>query len=84
MVCLAFIPSDWISAGNREVSLLVTGVMSQQLAMVTASLRQSAGVDARDELGRTLLMRTAFHGTSTILEMKVPTLIPKTKWDELL
>ena len=48
MVCLAFIPSDWISAGNREVSLLVTGVMSQQLAMVTASLRQSAGVDARD------------------------------------
>ena len=71
IICLAFVFGDPVDAGVREDSLLLTGARSQQLSIVRASLKQGADVDTRDELGRTPLMWSAFHGALTILEILI-------------
>ena len=71
IICLAFVFGDPVDAGMREDSLLLTGARSQQLSIVRASLKQGADVNARDELGRTPLMWSAFHGSVTILEILI-------------
>ena len=71
IICLAFVFGDPVDAGMREDSLLLTGARSQQLSIVRASLNQGADVNARDELGRTPLMWSAFHGSVTILEILI-------------
>ena len=71
IICLAFVFGDCAGAGVREDSLLVTGARSQQLSIVRASLKQGADVNARDELGRTPLMWSAFHGALTILDILI-------------
>jgi len=71
IICLAFVFGHPVDAGMREDSLLLTGARSQQLSIVRASLKQGADVNARDELGRTPLMWSAFHGSVTILEILI-------------
>ena len=71
IICLTFVFGDPVDAGMREDSLLLTGARSQQLSIVRASLKQGADVNARDELGRTPLMWSAFHGSVTILEILI-------------
>ena len=71
IICLAFVFSSPVDAGMREDSLLLTGARSQQISIVSASLKQGADVNARDELGRTPLMWSAFHGSVTILEILI-------------
>ena len=71
IICLAFVFGDPVGAGMREDSLLLIGARSQQLSIVRASLKQGADVNARDELGRTPLMWSAFHGSLTILEILI-------------
>ena len=71
IICLTFVFGDPVHAGMREDSLLLTGARSQQISIVRASLKQGTDVNARDELGRTPLMWSAFHGSVTILEILI-------------
>ncbi len=53
--------------GMRDDLRLVTGARAQLMPVVEEALAAGADIDARDAVGRTALMWSAFHGNASML-----------------
>ena len=58
------LPAD---AGGRDDLRLLTGARNKNIRLVEMALAAGANIEARDEIGRTSLMWTAFHGASAMV-----------------
>lgn len=58
--------SSPIDAGGRDDLRLLTGAHSKNIRLVEMALAAGANIEARDEIGCTSLMWTAFHGASDL------------------
>ena len=55
-------------AGARDDQRLMTGARGKIMPVVMAAIQGGANIETRDEIGRTALMWSAFHGHSPMLE----------------
>jgi ankyrin repeat protein len=54
-------------AGARDDQRLITGARGKIMPIVTAALKAGADIEARDEVGRTALIWSAFQGHAPML-----------------
>ncbi len=68
LIALAILEPGSAAAGARDDQRLITGARGKIMPVVAGAIQAGANLEARDEIGRTALMWSAFHGHSPMLE----------------
>lgn len=68
LIAIAMLIPDAALAGARDDQRLITGARGKIMPVVAAAIQAGANIEVRDEVGRTALMWSAFHGHDPMLE----------------
>jgi len=67
LIAIAISAPATVYAGARDDQRLITGARGKIMPVVTAALEAGADIEARDEIGRTALIWSAFQGHDPML-----------------
>ena len=67
LIAIAISTPATVYAGARDDQRLITGARGKIMPVVMAALNAGADIEARDEIGRTALMWSAFQGHDQML-----------------
>jgi len=67
LIAIAMTTPALVFAGGRDDQRLITGARGKIMPVVMAALKAGADIEARDEIGRTALIWSAFQGHDPML-----------------
>ena len=71
LIAIAILIPEMVLAGARDDQRLITGARGKIMPVVAAAIQAGANIEVRDEIGRTALMWSAFHGHGPMLEFLI-------------